>query len=115
MAFDAETLLAKATDGLSANRSYGPVIEREGSVIIPAAFVIGVGGGGGGEGPTEGESGGTGSGSGGGYVHVSWPLGAYVVRSEGAHWVPAIDATRIAVGVLALAATMLKLRGRRRT
>ena len=112
MAFDAETLLAKATDGLTANRSYGPVIEREGSTIIPAAFVIGVGGGGGGEGPAEGEH--AGSGSGGGYVNVSWPLGAYVVRSDGAHWVPAIDATRIAVGVLALAATMLKLRGRRR-
>ena len=113
MAFDVETLLAKATDSFSAGRSFGPVLEREGCMVIPASFAVSAGGGGGGEGPPEGEK--AGSGSGGGYFGMSWPIGAYVVRDSEVTWVPALDATRLAVGVLALAGTMLKLRGRRRS
>ncbi len=112
MALDVDTLLSKATDSLTAGRSFGPVIERDGCVVIPAAFVVGAGGGGGGEGPPTGES--SGSGSGGGYVSVSWPMGAYVVRNGEAKWVPALDVTRLAVGGLALVGTVLKLRARRR-
>lgn len=111
MGFDVDTLLAKATDSLVAGRSYGPVIERDGCTVIPAAYVIGGGGGGGGEGPPEGER--AGSGSGGGWFGVSWPVGAWVVKGDDVRWVSAIDGTRLAVGVLGLAAAMLKLRGRR--
>ena len=41
-----DDVLAKATEGLNAGRAFGPVIEREGCVVIPVAFVAGGGGGG---------------------------------------------------------------------
>jgi uncharacterized spore protein YtfJ len=113
MGFDVETLLAKATDSLTAGRSYGPVVERGGCTVIPAAWVIGGGGGGGGEGPPEGEH--AGSGSGGGWFGLSWPVGAYVIKDDDVRWVSAIDATRLAVGALGLAGALLKVRGRRRS
>jgi uncharacterized spore protein YtfJ len=107
---DIDGLLAKATDSLTASRSYGPVIERDGCTVIPAAFVIGGGGGGGGEGPAgpDGES--TGSGNGGGHLGISWPYGAYVIRGDQVRWVPAIDATRVALAAIALLKLGLKLR-----
>jgi uncharacterized spore protein YtfJ len=113
MGFDVETLLSKAGESLTAGRSYGPVIERDDCVVIPAAYVISAGGGGGGEGP-DGE-GGVGSGSGGGWLGVSWPVGAYVVKGGQVRWVPAIDSTRLVVGALGLAAALLKLRARRQS
>jgi uncharacterized spore protein YtfJ len=110
---DVETLIAKASDALSAGRSFGPIIEREGSLVIPAAFAVAVGGGGGGGGPTEGPN--AGSGGGGGVVSVSWPVGAYVVRGDDVRWIPAVDATRIALAGILVVRTFMRIRAARRT
>jgi uncharacterized spore protein YtfJ len=113
MGFDAQTVLTKAADNLSATRSVGPVIEAGGRTVIPVAYVLGAGGGGGGEGPPE--SANSGSGSGGGYVNVTWPVGAYVVDGDYVRWVPALDTTRLVVAGLALVGAGLKLFARRRS
>ena len=109
---DVDALLSKATEHVSAGRAFGPVIERGDCIVIPAAYVLSAGGGGGGEGPDS--SGGTGSGAGAGNFSVSWPIGAYVVRDGGATWVPAIDATRVALAVILVGKLALKLRAARR-
>ncbi|MGH9276394.1 MAG: hypothetical protein ACRDZU_17250 [Acidimicrobiales bacterium] len=101
-----ESLLAKASEGMHAGRSFGPVIDGDGCLIVPVALAVG--GGGGGEGPSEG-----GTGSGGGFGTVSWPLGVYVVKDGRARWVPALDATRLALGALALVRAIIRLRARR--
>jgi uncharacterized spore protein YtfJ len=105
-----DELLAKATAGLNAGRAFGPVIERDGCVVIPVAFVAGGGGGGDAlEGP-EGTAGATGGGVGG----VTWPIGAYVIKDGNVRWVPAVDVTVIALGGLLVARSILKIRARRR-
>lgn len=109
---DADALLSKAMEHVSAGRSFGPVIERDDCTVIPAAYVMSAGGGGGGEGPDP--LGGTGSGAGAGHWSVSWPVGAYVVRDGEVRWVPAIDATRIALGAFVLAKVIVRLRASRR-
>jgi hypothetical protein len=40
---DIEELLAKADAGLTAGRSFGPVIEHGGTLVIPAAVVFALG------------------------------------------------------------------------
>jgi uncharacterized spore protein YtfJ len=112
MGFGVDELLAKAGESLSAGRSFGPVVEHDDCVVIPASFVIGGGGGGRGESSPPAPS--PGSGSGGGFFGVSWPVGAYVVRGGEVRWVSAIDSTRLAIGVMGLAGTLLKLRAKRR-
>lgn len=109
---DIDALLAKAMEHVSAGRSYGPVIERDDCTVIPAAYVVSAGGGGGGDGPDA--EGRTGSGAGAGHWSMSWPIGAYVVRNGEARWVPAVDATRIAIGAFALAKLIVKVRAARR-
>ena len=101
-----ETLLAKANEGMQAGRAFGPVIESDGCVIIPVAFTAG--GGGGGD-----ATGGDDNAVGGGFGGVTWPLGVYVVKDGTARWVPAIDVTRVALGVLALVRTGMRVRARR--
>ena len=112
MGFDAETPLAKATESLTAGRSYGPIVEREGTLIVPrrgssARVEAGTG-----QGPMEGEH--AGSGSGGGWFGVSWPVGAWIVKGDDVRWVSAIDGTRLAVSILGLAGAMLKIRAKRK-
>jgi uncharacterized spore protein YtfJ len=109
---DVESLLAKADTNLTAGRSFGPVIERDGRLIIPTAFVVGLGGGGSGEGPDDGPN--AGKGGGAGHFSVSWPLGAYVADDHGVRWVPAFDATRVALAGIALAKVAYDLQRRRR-
>src|SRR3954466_14790352 len=105
-----DSLLAKVGESFHAKRAFGPVIEADGCQIIPVALCAG--GGGGGEG-TSGDEPSPGDGFGGGFGGVSWPLGVYVVKDGTAKWVPAIDATRIALGVLAAVRVALRLRARR--
>jgi uncharacterized spore protein YtfJ len=108
---DIEALLAKATNGASSGTAYGPVIERDDCTVIPAAYVLSAGGGGGGEGPS-GED--CGSGGGLGTFSLSWPVGAYVVRNGEAKWVPAFDATRVAVIAFGIGKLVVKARALRR-
>ena len=109
---DFEELLAKADANVTAGRAFGPVIERDGRTIIPAAIVVGVGGGGGGEGPEESPN--AGKGGGAGHANLSWPLGAYVADDHGVRWVPAFDATRVALAGIALAKLVFDVRRHRR-
>ncbi len=83
--------LSSAREALTVRRVFGEPYEKDGAVIIPAARVRGGAGGGGGSSP-EGEAG-----SGGGFGLSARPVGAYVFRDGEARWVPAVDATRIAV------------------
>lgn len=104
-------LFSKASEGLTAGKAFGPVIEQNGCTVIPVAWVAGGGGGGSGEGPSEAPSG---SGTGGGFGGVMWPLGVYVVKDGNARFVPAVDATRIALAGIAIAKLAMKMRALRR-
>jgi uncharacterized spore protein YtfJ len=101
-----ESLLAKASEGIHATRSFGPVIEGDGCLLVPVAITGG--GGGGGDGASE-----HGPGAGGGFGTVSWPLGVYVIKDGNVRWVPAFDLTRLALGALAVLRAVVRLRSRR--
>ena len=101
-----DALIAKANEGIHAGRAFGPVMQGDGCLIIPVAVTGG--GGGGGDAPN-----GAGTAVGGGFGTVSWPLGVYVVKDGTAKWVPAIDATRVALGAIALVRAVVRLRARR--
>jgi len=105
---DVETLFAKVGQGISAGRSFGPAIEADGCLIVPVAVALG--GGGGGDGVHEDGQ----TGAGGGFATISWPIGAYVVKDGTARWVPALDATRLAIGALALVRALVRVRARTR-
>jgi uncharacterized spore protein YtfJ len=124
---DLEKLMAKASDALSVGRAFGAPIERDGVLVIPVAWVAGGGGGGGAdagagvedqapadESPRLRLQSGGGGGGGGGFGGVTWPLGVYVVKNGDVRWVPAVDATRIALTAIALLRTMVKIRAIRR-
>jgi uncharacterized spore protein YtfJ len=106
---------------LYAGRAFGEPIERDGVTIIPVALVAGGGGGGGGSGPVphaeSSKKNGSpmGSSSGGGFGGVSFPLGVYAVSGDKVRWVPALDATRVAIAALGIIKLALRLRaaGRR--
>jgi len=116
------TLFATATDALSVGRAFGPPIEREGTLVIPVAWVAGGGGGGGadvgeddhGNGGERPKPGSRPGGGGGGFGGFTWPLGVYVVKDGYVRFVPAVDATRIALAGIALLRATVKRRGLRR-
>ena len=126
-------LLDRMTENLSVRRSFGAAYEREGLLIIPVALVAG--GGGGGEGPMKPPS--TGHthaieteeatkdatpdsrppiGTGGGFGGLVLPVGVYVVKGDQVRWVPAFDATLIALASLSVVRVFVGLwkNGRRR-
>jgi len=119
-------LLQRIASNLSVSRSFGSAYEKDGSLIIPVAFVAGGGGGGGGGeslsppdevAPSHDEepraSHGVGQyGSGGGFGGVVVPVGVYVVKNDNVRWVPAVNANLVIVVVL-FAIRML-MRSRRR-
>ncbi|MGX7829542.1 hypothetical protein ACTG9Q_31070 [Actinokineospora sp. 24-640] len=73
--------------------------EHDGVTVLRAAAVIG-GGGGGEEGPASGL----------GLGLVTRPVGAFVIRKGEARWVPAVDLTRIALGLMAAAVLVARAR-----
>jgi uncharacterized spore protein YtfJ len=83
-----EEMLQGARDALTVQRVYGEPIERDGTLIIPAAKVRG-GGGGGGDSANN---------SGGGFGLTAKPAGAYVVADGHVSWEPAVDVNRIVLG-----------------
>ena len=115
---DVENILAKASDHLSVRRAFGAAYEKDGMLIIPVAMVAGGGGGGTSRprrqhstsparpnGPNEPDA--TSPGSertdvGGGFGGLVMPTGAYVVKGDQVRWVPAVDATLIALASLSL-------------
>lgn len=94
----APEFLEKARDAITVRRVFGDAIERDGVVVIPAAYVAGGGGGGGGVQP-DGNVG-----TGGGFGIRARPAGALVIRGGDVHWEPAVDPERRLAIVAALAA-----------
>ena len=120
-------LMDRMAENLSVRRSFGAAYEREGLLIIPVALVAG--GGGGGEGPIKPPPA-TGhtraieaaqpangapfdsqppTGTGGGFGGLVLPVGVYVVKGDHVRWVPAFDATLIALASLSVVRVFLSL------
>ena len=78
-------MVDKSRDMMTVRRVYGEPIERDGTVVIPAASVSGGGGGGGGV-DAHGQ---TGAGTGFG-IHAR-PVGAFVIRDGVVRWEPVTD------------------------
>ena len=94
-------MLEGAREAITVRRVYGDPIERDGTLIIPAADVRG-GGGGGGDANNNG---------GGGFGLAARPVGVYVVKDGDVHWEPALDVTRTAVmGMVTAIVGLLVLR-----
>jgi uncharacterized spore protein YtfJ len=137
---DLKDLLAKASEHLSVSRAFGAAYEKDGSLIIPVAFVAGGGGGGGTDDPPahrhldlddEDElddddldekefdpiDGGRNQtplgGSGGGFGGVVMPVGVYVVKDDQVRWVPALNMTFIAIAALGLARVLVRSSSKR--
>jgi uncharacterized spore protein YtfJ len=128
---------------LSVSRAFGAAYEKDGSLIIPVAFVAGGGGGGGTDDPPsqrahrhvdlddEDELEGddpddvefdpidvernqtTLGGSGGGFGGVVMPVGVYVVKDDQVRWVPALNMTFIAIAALGLARVLVRTTSKR--
>jgi uncharacterized spore protein YtfJ len=140
---DLKDLLARASEHLSVSRAFGAAYEKDGSLIIPVAFVAGGGGGGGTDDPPsqrahrhvdlddEDELEGddpddvefdpidvernqtTLGGSGGGFGGVVMPVGVYVVKDDQVRWVPALNMTFIAIAALGLARVLVRTTSKR--
>ena len=96
-----DEMLQGARDTMSALRVYGDPIDRNGTLVIPAASVMG-GGGGGGDTQNNG---------GGGFGVAARPAGAWVIRGDQVTWKPAIDVNRIVlIGQLVTIVFLLTVR-----
>ena len=114
---DIAELVKRATDVATVGRAFGPSHESDGTLIVPVAWIVSVGGGGGGQAiQPVGDSASSEppSGGGGGFVSLAWPLGVYEVKAGNVRWVPAVDATRLAVAAIAIVRLLMKQRSRRR-
>jgi len=92
-----DEMLRGAKDAMTAQTVFAEPIERDGTLIIPAAKVRG-GGGGGGDSEENG---------GAGFGLSAKPAGAYVVRDGKVSWEPAIDVNRIVLGAQVVAIVLL--------
>ena len=138
---DLKDLLTKASEHLSVSRAFGAAYEKDGSLIIPVAFVAGGGGGGGTDDPPshrahrdfdlddEGDDDELDEeefepidreqsetplgGSGGGFGGVVMPIGVYVVKDDQVRWVPALNMTFIAIAALGLARVLVRTSSKR--
>jgi uncharacterized spore protein YtfJ len=136
---DLKDLLSKAGEHLSVSRAFGAAYEKDGSLIIPVAFVAGGGGGGGTDDPSAHEAhrhfddddddddleneefdpidsehhqaplGG----SGGGFGGVVMPIGVYVVKDDQVRWVPALNMTFIAIAALGVVRVLARSSSKR--
>jgi uncharacterized spore protein YtfJ len=132
---DVENILAKASENLSVRRAFGTAYEKDGMLIIPVALVAGGGGGGTGTARTRSadsaarRDGPPGAGpagqdavprdpghpdAGGGFGGLVLPSGAYVVKGDQVRWVPAVDATIVALASLSLVRVLGRTWTRRR-
>jgi uncharacterized spore protein YtfJ len=116
---DAQELLAQARDAMTARRVFGEPIERNGTMLLPVASVMG--GAGGGSGRAAGTAGVVGEateggptpeeGSGYGFGMMARPLGVYVVRGDEVTWEPAVDRNRqLMLGALVSILAILAVR-----
>jgi uncharacterized spore protein YtfJ len=87
-------MLDRLAEAASVRRAFGDPVERDGSVVIPVARVMG--GGGGGEGGRAGDD--REEGAGGGFGLRVAPAGVFVLRDGKVTWQPAVDVNRIVFG-----------------
>ena len=104
---DIDAILAQARDTVTVKRVFGEPIERDGTLIIPVAAVLGGGGGGTGSRPDRPEE------SGGGFGVWARPLGVYVVRDGRVDFRPTLDITALALVGAFLWSRLLRARTRR--
>ena len=101
---DVMNVIEQAKDVMTVQRVYGDPYEKNGVTIIPAARVQGGAGGGRGE---DGE----GQGRGSGFGLNAKPAGAFVFNGDKVSWQPAVDATKIVIGMqLVVVAALLLVR-----
>ena len=105
--------MEKIGDSMKGGRSFGPAFERDGTMVIPVAYVFGGGGGGGSDKTPEGQQPPK-AGSGGGFGFVSWPIGAYVIKNGEVTWRPLFDIHGILMLVLGVVRLLIKVRQRKR-
>jgi uncharacterized spore protein YtfJ len=96
------SIMGKIQERFTAGIVYGEPVESEGSVVIPAARVMGGGGGGG---DTDGNEG-------GGFGLMARPSGAWVIRNGDAEWKPAIDVTLIVISSLLVVMSYFRFKAR---
>ena len=110
---DALSRLDAVKDVMTAKRVFGEPTQVDGVTVIPVAVVRGGGGGGGGSKPEQKE----GHGVGIGYGVDARAIGVFSVKDGAVTWKPAIDVTRIVLGLgaqfTALAAVVFLGRRRR--
>lgn len=81
-------MIEQARDVITVRRVFGEPVERDGTIVIPAASVVGGAGGGGGD---------DGKGAidtGGGFGVGARPVGAFVIRNGDVTWEPVVDRER---------------------
>lgn len=103
------SLAERVREVLTVEKVVGEPIERNGATIVPVVALRGLGGGGGGADEAERESGG-----GLGFGVSARPVGAYVLRDGEVTWEPAVDATKVAVTIIAVTFMVTRLLRRRR-
>ena len=106
-------MVSKARDAITVRRVYGDPVERDGTVVIPAASVAG-GSGGGGGGDAQGQTG-----AGTGFGMYARPVGAFVIRDGDVRWEPVDDplgrlivAAATVLGALVITRSMVRRRRR---
>ncbi|MEU8639586.1 spore germination protein GerW family protein [Amycolatopsis sp. NPDC048633] len=100
-------LASTARDLFTAKLVYGDPVERDGTIVIPAAAVFG--GGGGGAGDTDALP----VREGAGFGVVARPAGAFVVRDGAVTWVPAVDRTRLGLATAVTVVVLARILSRR--
>jgi uncharacterized spore protein YtfJ len=85
---DVDTMLTGVRDAMKAQVVYGDPIERNGTLVVPAAKIRG-GGGGGSD---------TDQNGGGGFGLTAKPAGAWIIRGDEVTWQPALDMNRVILG-----------------
>jgi len=107
---DVKAIIEKVGQNLNVARAFGPPVERDGTLVIPVAFVAG--GGGTGRQP-ESKTADPKAQDGAGFGGVVYPVGVYLVRQGEVRFKPSWDANLLALlGFLFV--SMLFRRGRRR-
>ena len=101
-----DEMITSVRDTVSVRRVFAEPIERDGTVLVPAATVGGGGGGGHGH-DKDGQEG-----EGGGFGIGARPAGAYVFKDGDVRWAPAIDVNRIVatIGVVVVAFLVTRAR-----
>jgi uncharacterized spore protein YtfJ len=117
-----QDILDGTRDTYTVGRVFGDPIEKDGVTVVPVAVMAG--GGGGGSGPVENKTDkeatdgvaaerndAAAEASGGGFGGMARPAGVYVIRGENVEWMPAVDANRLAMAGIALAALITVVLG----